>query len=345
MPPKAIQVALNFIEKINQGDIEGVDALLSPDTTYVDLAGNLERGKEQLADCWEGYLTSYPDYQIYIHRIFTIQNGVVLVGHTTGSHLKLPEYKEFHEEGRIWLVGIKAGSIDSLQLYQDTVENELTLEQEDAKEVYAPAWFAATIAKHLDLLPPGSRTDDVRNVRKFYSRLYRKAPPETMLAIAESLFFDQGYRFVPYELIYYHAGAIGKLTPEVVERLGEGIQDWAAADTFAQFISGAAWKTGVIDDDFIDKWLNSPDFWYRRIAVVSTIYLDGDPERMLRYAQALVDDKEDMIVKAVSWVLRRAIKYDREGVERFLTENKKHLAARIKREVRNKLDTGLKNPK
>lgn len=344
MLTKAVQTALAFVENINQSDIKGVIALLSPDTTYVDLAGKRKRGKKQLADCWENYLEAHPDYQIYIHRIFEIENGVVLVGHTTGSHLNLPDEVEFHQQGLIWLAGVMDDLIDSWQLYQDTVENELTLELEGAEEIYAPAWFAAAIAKHLDLLPQGSRTNDVRNVRKFYSRLYRNAPPETMLAIAESLFFDQGYRFVPYELIYYHPKAISILTPDKVVKLSEGITDWAAADTFSQFISGPAWKAGVIDDAFIDKWLQSDDFWYRRVAVVSTIYLDGDPARMLRFAQALVDDKEDMIVKAVSWVLRRAIKYDREGVERFLAKNKKHLAARIKREVRNKLETGLKNP-
>lgn len=344
MNPEAVQVALNFIEMINQGDAEGAAALLSTDITYVDLAGNVECSKEQLAACWKGYLNANPNYQIYIHRIIDLQDGVALVGRTTGSHLSLPDETEFHEEGLIWLAGVRDGLVDSWKVYQDSVENEIALELESAEEVYAPKWFAAAIAKHLDLLPSGSRTDDVRNVRKFYSRLYRKAPPETLLAIAESLFFDQGYRFVPYELINYHPGAIAALTSEKVEKLGEGIQDWASADTFAQFISGPAWKQGVIDDDFIENWLSSDDFWYRRIAVVSTIFLAGDSRRMLRYAQALVNDKEDMIVKAVSWMLRRAIKYDRDGVERFLKENKRHLAARIKREVRNKLETGLKNP-
>ncbi len=78
--------------------------------------------------------------------------------------------------------------------------------------------------------------------------------------------------------------------------------------------------------------------------MVSTIYLDGDPQRMFKYAAMLVDDHEDMIVKALSWVLRRAIRYDRKGVEQFLTDHRHQLAARVKREVRNKLDTGLKNP-
>ena len=65
---------------------------------------------------------------------------------------------------------------------------------------------------------------------------------------------------------------------------------------------------------------------------------------MLKYAAMLVEDHEDMIVKALSWVLRRAIRYDRKGVEQFLTDHKRYLAARVKREVNNKLDTGLKNP-
>ncbi len=52
--------------------------------------------------------------------------------------------------------------------------------------------------------------------------------------------------------------------------------------------------------------------------LVSTIYTGGDPERMLKYSEMLIDDQEDLIVKALSWVLRRAIRYDQAGVERFL---------------------------
>lgn len=37
--------------------------------------------------------------------------------------------------------------------------------------------------------------------------------------------------------------------------------------------------------------------------------------------------------------------HDSEAVARFLKENEHVLAARVKREVKNKLATGLKNPK
>jgi 3-methyladenine DNA glycosylase AlkD len=52
-----------------------------------------------------------------------------------------------------------------------------------------------------------------------------------------------------------------------------------------------------------------------------------------------------MVVKALSWALRVLVVHDAEAVEAFLGENEDRLAARVKREVRNKLTTGLKNPR
>jgi 3-methyladenine DNA glycosylase AlkD len=47
----------------------------------------------------------------------------------------------------------------------------------------------------------------------------------------------------------------------------------------------------------------------------------------------------------LSWALRDLSKRDRSAVEKFLKEHEKELAARVKREVRNKLTTGVKNPR
>ena len=58
----------------------------------------------------------------------------------------------------------------------------------------------------------------------------------------------------------------------------------------------------------------------------------------------LVADHDDMVVKALSWALRELIKRDPEAVTQFLNEYDESLAARVKREARNKLRTGLKNP-
>ena len=59
----------------------------------------------------------------------------------------------------------------------------------------------------------------------------------------------------------------------------------------------------------------------------------------------IVGDYDDMVVKALSWALRELVPHDPDAVRDFLSQHEEALAARVKREVRNKLTTGLKNPK
>jgi 3-methyladenine DNA glycosylase AlkD len=59
----------------------------------------------------------------------------------------------------------------------------------------------------------------------------------------------------------------------------------------------------------------------------------------------LADDHDDMVAKALSWALRELVWCDAGAVQGFLAEYEHVLAARVKREVRNKLTTGLKNPR
>ncbi len=67
--------------------------------------------------------------------------------------------------------------------------------------------------------------------------------------------------------------------------------------------------------------------------------------RTLAVCRLLVADHDDMVAKAMSWALRELAPHDPEAVEAFLREHEDVLAARVKREVRNKLRTGLKNPR
>ena len=88
------------------------------------------------------------------------------------------------------------------------------------------------------------------------------------------------------------------------------------------------------------------------MALVSTVALNmrshggyGDAERTLAICRLLVEDYDDMVVKALSWALRELVGHDSKAVRAFLGEHEGVLAARVKREVRNKLRTGLKNPR
>ena len=71
----------------------------------------------------------------------------------------------------------------------------------------------------------------------------------------------------------------------------------------------------------------------------------GDSKRTLAICRLLAADQEDMVAKALSWALRELVVHDRKSVQALLKDNEAVLAARVKREVRNKLESGLKNPK
>jgi 3-methyladenine DNA glycosylase AlkD len=159
-------------------------------------------------------------------------------------------------------------------------------------------------------------------------------------------------RWIGYELIRFHAAAFRSLGAERLERLGQGIDSWQSVDTFARVLSGPAWLRGQIPDDLILAWARSTDLWWRRAALVSTVALNakvdkglGDVPRTLRVCRMLVDDSEDMVVKAMSWALRELVPHDPVALRAFLREHDQALAARIKREVENKLRTGLKTPR
>lgn len=198
---------------------------------------------------------------------------------------------------------------------------------------------------------PVQNTPSMRQVRRAFSKRIRSWRAEQVLQLAEELLNRPGMRWIGYEMLRAHPGAFRSLGPESLERLGQGIDSWESVDTFARVLAGPVWLRGQIPDALIDRWAHSPDLWWRRAALVSTVALNakvdkgpGDVPRTLHICRLLVNDREDMVVKALSWALRELVPHDRAALEAFLIEHGQALAARVKREVRNKLRTGLKTP-
>jgi 3-methyladenine DNA glycosylase AlkD len=197
-------------------------------------------------------------------------------------------------------------------------------------------------------------TPGIRALRRKLSKEIAPMGRERVIALAHELVKsgDANGRWVGYELVLHHAGASGGISPREVQRLGEGMASWSAVDCFACYISGPAWREGRIGDAIIRRWARSKDRWWRRAALVSTVPLnvrsqggEGDAKRTLMVCRLLMDDRDEMVVKALSWALRALSVRDAQAVSRFVRENEDRLAALVKREARNKLATGLKNPR
>ena len=159
-------------------------------------------------------------------------------------------------------------------------------------------------------------------------------------------------RQVAFELLEKRPDARSLLRTRDIKRLGEGNDNWASVDAFATTLAGRAWLDGRISDARVRRWAKSPDLWWRRTALAATVCLNfksrggsGDPDRTLEICELLAHDDELMVVKALSWALRSVVPHDRVRVQEFLDRHGEALPALVRREVANKLRSGLKSGK
>jgi 3-methyladenine DNA glycosylase AlkD len=209
---------------------------------------------------------------------------------------------------------------------------------------------AATIRADLRRAAPHS-VPEWRKLRRAWSKDLGSHTAGEVIRLATEL-IDAGPwgRLTAYELVAYHPGAMAALTPASIRRLGKGVADWGSVDTFACYLAGPAWREGRLPTRQVHAWLRSSDRWLRRTAVVCTVALNvrarggrGDAARTLAVCRKVVGDRDDMVVKALSWALRSLVEWDRAAVSGFLAEHAGALAGRVKREVGTKLRTGRKS--
>jgi len=179
----------------------------------------------------------------------------------------------------------------------------------------------------------------------------RNWPGVSILELARILCESDDARWVAYEIVRDH-DVFRTIGERHLEQLGKGVNSWWTVDAFARTLAGPAWLSGQISERVIQRWAASPDYWWRRVALVSTVAFNmrshggtGDTNRTLDICGRLIEDHTDMVVKGMSWALRELVVHDSAAVRRFLAQQSDRLHPRVTREVSNKLTIGLKNPR
>ena len=103
------------------------------------------------------------------------------------------------------------------------------------------------------------------------------------------------------------------------------INNWDLVDSSAHKIVGSH----LVDRDrsLLDTLSRSANLWERRIAVIATMRFirDDQYEDTIKIAENLLEDEEDLIHKAVGWLLREVGKRDISVEKAFLKKHYKNM--------------------
>jgi 3-methyladenine DNA glycosylase AlkD len=96
------------------------------------------------------------------------------------------------------------------------------------------------------------------------------------------------------------------------------VDNWDLVDGSSAYIVGPHLRDR--DRGLLDELVVSPVVWRRRVAVLATWHFirKGDLGPTLALCDRLIGDKHDLMHKACGWMLREAMKRDRQTVEDWL---------------------------
>jgi 3-methyladenine DNA glycosylase AlkD len=122
-------------------------------------------------------------------------------------------------------------------------------------------------------------------------------------------------------LLEQFASALEAADLKFIERLIRESKTWAYVDELAIVVAGSIVERHAELLETLDRWSTDPDFWVRRSAMLALLRpakRGGDFDRFARYADAMLEEKEFFIRKAIGWVLREVSKTRPELVAEWL---------------------------
>jgi len=116
-----VPTVISFIDCINRGDLDGLRRLMAEDHALRVLDEKPLVGRSANVEAWRGYFDSFPNYVIY-PQVFAERNeGVAVLGYTTGSHLDLPDDVE-SKILVIWHAYVTGGFLRTWRVIEDSPE-------------------------------------------------------------------------------------------------------------------------------------------------------------------------------------------------------------------------------
>ena len=163
----------------------------------------------------------------------------------------------------------------------------------------------------------GVRVPDVRKV----AREFRAAPLSAAFALLRSPLHEERLLALLMLVERFTRGSESeraRIYEEYRKRIRRFVNNWDLVDSSAREIVGAHLEQR--DRAALYELARSSNLWERRVAIIATFWFikRGSFDDALAIATVLLDDEQDLIHKAVGWMLREVGNRDRGVEERFL---------------------------
>ena len=170
----------------------------------------------------------------------------------------------------------------------------------------------------------GASVPAIRAVAKGVVSRHPTLGHDDVIALANTLWAAPIHerRMTAVELLDLYGDRLEPGDAPVIERMLREARTWALVDGLAVNVVGRLADHHRELGSVLDRWADDGDFWIRRSALLALLGAlrrgDGDFDRFSRYADAMLDEREFFIRKAIGWVLRDTAKKRPDLVYRWL---------------------------
>jgi 3-methyladenine DNA glycosylase AlkD len=169
----------------------------------------------------------------------------------------------------------------------------------------------------------GASLGDMRRITRELWREHRPMTRDDLVALVEVLWQQPLFerRMAAAILLELGADALSVDDLPILERLLRESRTWALVDWIAGDVVARMRIADPAVETTLARWATDDDFWIRRSALLAhlrRLRAGDDLGPFALYADAMLDEREFFIRKAIGWVLREAAKRSPERVTAWL---------------------------
>ena len=116
-----LEVAMEFIRRVNSGDVNAICELMTPGHIFQDALGKRFIGREAMRQGWAAYFKIVADYKIHAEEFFQTDERMAIFGTASGSYAgnaSTPK-ETFWEVPAAWRAVVRAGLVAEWSVYAD----------------------------------------------------------------------------------------------------------------------------------------------------------------------------------------------------------------------------------